>query len=64
MSISKEEKEKIADRVVEILRSPQKKELIDELRQQVFSDQRPDQDGETTDDVVYAVLQALEELYG
>ena len=64
MSISKEEKEKIASRVVEILRSPRKKELIEELRERVFSDQRDSREEETTDDVVYAVLQALEELYG
>ena len=64
MSISKEEKETIANRVVEILRSPRKKELIDELRQRVFSAERENQDGEEIEDVVYAVLQALEELYG
>jgi len=64
MSISKEEKETIANRVVEILRSPRKKELIDELRQRVFGAERENQDGEEIEDVVYAVLQALEELYG
>ena len=64
MSISKEEKETIANRVVEILRSPRKKELIDELRQWVFGAERENQDGEEIEDVVYAVLQALEELYG
>ena len=64
MSISKEEKETIANRVVEILRSPRKQELIDELRQRVFGAERENQDGEEIEDVVYAVLQALEELYG
>ncbi len=64
MSISKEEKETIANRVVEILRSPRKKELIDELRQRVFGAERENQDGEEIEDVVYAALQALEELYG
>ena len=64
MSISKEEKETIANRVVEILRSPRKTELIDELRQRVFGAERENRDGEEIEDVVYAVLQALEELYG
>ena len=64
MSISKEEKENIANRVVEILRSPRKQELIDQLRQRVFSAERENRGGEEIEDVVYAVLQALEELYG
>ncbi len=64
MSISKEEKENIANRVVEILRSPRKQELIDQLRQRVFSAERENREGEEIEDVVYAVLQALEELYG
>ena len=64
MSISKKEKENIANRVVEILRSPRKQELIDQLRQRVFSAERENREGEEIEDVVYAVLQALEELYG
>ena len=64
MSISKEEKEKIANRVVEILRSPRKQELIDQLRKRVFSAERENREEEEIEDVVYAVLQALEELYG
>lgn len=64
MSMSKEDKETIVNRVVEILRSPKKKELIDELRQRVFASPRDGPEADEFEDVVYAVLQALEELYG
>ena len=64
MSISKKKKEQIANRVVEILRSPRKEELIAELRKKVFSEERDERRREEIEDVIYAVLQALEELYG
>jgi hypothetical protein len=64
MAMSKGDKERIANRVVEILRSPRKKELIDELRQQVFASPGDETESDEIEDVVYAVLQALEELYG
>ena len=64
MAISKEKKEAIANRVVEILRSPRKEQLIAELREKVFSEERDEQSSEELEDVIYAVLQALEELYG
>jgi len=64
MSLSKKKKEQIANRVVEILRSPRKEELIAELREKVFSEERDERRSEEIEDVIYAVLQALEELYG
>ena len=64
MSISEKKKEQIANRVVEILRSPRKEELIAELRKKVFSEVRDGRRSEEIEDVIYAVLQALEELYG
>jgi hypothetical protein len=62
--MSKEDTERIANRVVEILRSPDKKERIEDLRQRVLSEPRNEAEGDEFEDVVYAVLQALEELYG
>ena len=52
MPISKEEKEKIANRVVEILRSPRKKELIEELRNRVLSEDRDGMDEEQIHDAL------------
>ena len=65
MSLSSDQKEAIAERVVQILRSPEKNQLIAELRKRVYA--HPAADGESAESVeavIYAVLQALEELYG
>lgn len=62
MALSEKEMSYIVDTAVEILRSPERKQRIDELRQRVMSE-----DVDRTfelDDAVYSVLQALEELYG
>jgi hypothetical protein len=68
VSLTKKEKEYIVDKVVEILKSPQKEELITQLREKVLVDDEQD-DGQTTadqstDEVIYAVIQAIQELYG
>ncbi len=62
MPLTESEKDYIVERVTEILRAPDKKARIAALREQVLDpDREPD---EGLDDAVYAVLQAIEELYG
>jgi hypothetical protein len=64
MALSREEKEDIVNRVVEILRSPDKQALIEALRQRVTaqSEQSKVEDVQY-DEIVYSVLTAIEELY-
>jgi hypothetical protein len=65
MPLTKEEKDYIVNQVVDILKAPNKKALISELRERVLG---RDNEGEgekgQLDDAVYAVIQAIEELYG
>ncbi|MGA1840697.1 MAG: hypothetical protein ACMUIU_08745 [bacterium] len=66
MPLTKEEKDYIVNQVVDILKAPNKKILISELRKKVLSKEDNAGEGEKgqLDDAVYAVLQAIEELYG
>ena len=62
MPLTDTEKEYIANKVVEILRAPDKAEQIAALREQVLEADAGDE--VSLDDAVYAVLEAIEELYG
>ena len=62
MPLSEEQKTAIVNKATQILRAPDKKEQIAALRQKVMSETSGDEFN--TDDAVYSVLQALEELYG
>jgi len=64
MALSKKDKDYIVNKVVEILKSEDKEKLVDALRQEVFSRKKKQNNKEHPDDVVYAVIQAIEELYG
>lgn len=64
MPLTQEEKEKIVNRVVTILQSPEKEQLITELKTSVLNSDSPDDGEYQMDDVVYSVIQAIEELYG
>jgi hypothetical protein len=66
MPLTKEEKDQIVNKVVEILKSPDKEQLITALREKVFKDNSENADSgeETSDEVVYSVIQAINELYG
>ncbi|MBN1696646.1 MAG: hypothetical protein JW881_03940 [Spirochaetales bacterium] len=63
MPLTQEEKDRIVERVVEILKSPQKNELIEALRKSVLEKEEHD-DADEIDDVIYSVIQAINELYG
>ena len=62
MPLSEEQKATIVNKATEILRAPDKREQIAALREKVMSESSGDKFN--TDDAVYSVLQALEELYG
>lgn len=62
MPLTEEQKQQIVDKAVQILRAPDKKQQMEALRQKVMSETEGDEFN--TDDAVYSVLQALEELYG
>ncbi len=62
MPLSEEQKATIVNKATQILRAPDKKEQIAALREKVMSESSGDEFN--TDDAVYSVLQALEELYG
>ncbi len=62
MPLSEEQKATIVSKATEILRAPDKKEQIAALRDKVMSESSGEEFN--TDDAVYSVLQALEELYG
>ncbi|MBD3316188.1 MAG: hypothetical protein GF344_10400 [Chitinivibrionales bacterium] len=65
MAMTKEEKNLIVDKVVAILKAPDKKERIDRLREKVLKEEDSSDTKETNyNDVVYSVVQAIEELYG
>lgn len=61
MPLTEEEKSYVVEKVVEILRSPDREAKLAELRKQCL-----ERDGEdvSLDDTAYSVLQAVEELYG
>lgn len=62
MPLTETEKNEIVDKVVEILRSPDKDAQLETLRQKVLGEGK---DGQVSvDDAAYSVLQAIEELYG
>jgi hypothetical protein len=62
MPLTEAEKNAIVEKVVAILRAPDKKARIEALRAEVLDAQLEGQS--SVDDAAYAVLQALEELYG
>ena len=65
MPLTKEEKEYIVNHVVEILKDPNKKTLLAELRHKVLNrNDESEREEEQLDEAVYAVIQAIEELYG
>ncbi len=65
MPLTKEEKDYIVNKVVDILKAPDKKALIAELQEKVLGPDIESEGGkEQLDDAVYAVIQAIEELYG
>ena len=61
MALTETEKNEIVDKVVEILRAPDKDARLAELREQVLKEAKDDQ--VSVDDAAYSVLQAIEELY-
>ena len=63
MPLKKAEKDYIVNKVVEILKSPQKETLIAQLREKVLNE-TDDTDETDFDDVVYSVIQAIDELNG
>ena len=63
MPLSENEKEYVVNKVVEILRSSDKKMKIEELREKVMNEIAQD-DQIHLDDTIYSVIQAIEELYG
>jgi hypothetical protein len=63
LPLTKEEKDHIVERVVNILTSPQKNELIAELREKVLASEE-EREVDQIDEVIYSVIQAIDELYG
>jgi hypothetical protein len=63
MALSAAEKEDIVSRAVEILRAPDKEARLAALRHQVLAPKEEKADLDS-DDALYAVLQAFEEVYG
>ena len=63
MPLTAEEKEAIVSQVVAILRADDKPERIAALREQVMRE-RPEAERDSIADAVYAVVQAIDELYG
>jgi hypothetical protein len=63
MSLTEQEKSYIVEQVLQILRSPNKDEQLQALRDKVISD-HPEGDRQELDTAVYSVIQAIEELYG
>jgi len=64
LALKKQEKEYIVDRIVEILKSPRKSELIEELREKVMSEGENTEFNELDfDSVIYSVILAIDELY-
>ena len=61
MPLTEDEKTYIVNRVTEILKSPDKKERIAALKEQVMS--TAEGEGNPLDDAVFSVLQAISELY-
>ena len=64
MPLTAAEKEAIVSKVVEILRDDNKHVLIAALRAKVMDEAREGESPDGVDDAVYAVVQAIEELYG
>lgn len=64
MPLTSEEKTYIIDKVVEILKSPEKEQLIAQLRQKVFAADKENNEAGQMDEVIYSVIQAIDELYG
>jgi hypothetical protein len=63
MPLTEQQKNYIVNLAVEVLKSENRKERLEELRTKVMSDSSTSKDLDL-DDAVYSVLQAIEELYG
>lgn len=63
MSLTEQQKNYIVNLAVEVLKSENRKERLEALREKVMSDSSASKDLDL-DDAVYSVLQAIEELYG
>ena len=62
--MTKEEKEIIVGEVVSILKSPNKNEKIASLRDKVLNKESTSENTDVdNEDVIYSVIQAIEELY-
>lgn len=62
--MTKDEKETIVSEVVSILKSPNKNEKIESLRNKVLNKESNNENTEVdNEDVIYSVIQAIEELY-
>jgi len=62
--VTKEEKEIIVGEVVSILKSPNKNEKIASLRDKVLNKESTSENTDVdNEDVIYSVIQAIEELY-
>lgn len=61
MPLTEEEKNYVVDKVVEIMRAPDREKRLEELRKQCLNREGDDV---SLDDAAYSVLQAIEELYG
>ena len=64
MGLKKQEKEYIVNKIVDILKSSRKSELIEELRKKVMSESKNTGSNDLDfDSVIYSVILAVEELY-
>ena len=66
VSLTQKEKDYIVDSVVGILKSTDKKNKIEELRDKVLANKTnaTPEDEEDMDEVIYSVIKAIDELYG
>jgi len=64
LGLKKQEKEYIVNKIVDILKSSRKSELIEELRKKVMSESKNTGSNDLDfDSVIYSVILAVEELY-
>jgi hypothetical protein len=61
MPLTEQEKNYVVEKVVEILRAPDREARLQALREQCLNREG---DAVSLDDAAYSVLQAVEELYG
>ena len=61
MALSQQDKDEIVERVVAILRAPDRQAQLEALRAKLAAGA---EDPSEVDDAVYSVVQAIDELYG